>query len=380
MARPRKPLAIDLFCGAGGMSLGFEQAGFNVAAAFDREDWNIKTYRRNFPFSLAHARDLSKCDGAMIRKLSKIKNRSIDVVFGGPPCQGFSMGGKRDLDDKRNLLIYDFARLVRELKPKYFVMENVAGLMQSHSEPAIKSFVRRVKLAGYGVVEPIEILNAADFGVPQNRRRSFVLGYRKDLKAFDYPETVGCRNEAGQEFNPVVRDALCDLPKIEKFDVLFEVDFYRGTLGKPSSYSSILRGETRLENDHSRQRRRVPDRLTGCLRTMHSSKTKKRFAKTKPGTDEPVSRYFRLDPKSFARTIRAGTGVDHGSHTAPRPIHPTEPRCITTREAARLHSFPDWFEFHPTRWHGFRQIGNSVPPLFARAIGNSLFEEIRNGS
>jgi len=370
----KRPIGVDLFCGAGGMTLGFEQAGFDVIAAFDVEAWNIATHQKNFPKTKAVALDLAKASGKTLREHARLGNRTIDVVFGGPPCQGFSVGGKRDLDDERNLLVYEFAKLVRELRPRYFVMENVRGLLLEPVRSVLESFLRRVKRAGYAVVEPVVPLDAADFGVPQRRLRTFVLGYRKDLPAPSYPEPKACVNEPGRQYKPVVRDAIADLPEVELHEELLHTDVFTGELGEGSHYSRLLRGLARDRVDRSYPRKLPKNRLTGCFRTTHSRETRRRFAATPPGGAEPVSRYIRLDLDAVAPTIRAGTGVDHGSHTAPRPIHPTTPRCITAREAARLHSFPDWFEFHGTRWHNFRQIGNALPPLLARAVASQILE------
>lgn len=374
--KSHRPICIDLFCGVGGMTLGFEQAGFDVVAAFDVEQWNITAHKRNFPQTKASALDLAKTSGKMIREHARIDNRTIDVLFGGPPCQGFSVGGKRDLNDERNLLVYEFSRLVRELKPRYFVMENVRGLLLDHARPVLDSFLLRVKRAGYAVVEPVTLLNASDFGVPQRRQRTFILGHRKDLPAPSYPLPKPIIDDSGQEYDPLVRDAITDLPDIESHDELFESDVFIGELEDGSHYSQLMRGLARSDGDHSPPRKMARNRLTGCLRTHHSKEIRKRFAATPPGGAEPISRYIRLDLEKVAPTIRAGTGADHGSHTAPRPIHPTIPRCITTREAARLHSFPDWFEFHGTRWHGFRQIGNAVPPLLARAVAREVLQAL----
>ncbi len=368
-----RPTAIDLFCGAGGMSLGFEQAGFDVLAAFDVEDFNVRTHSANFPDTKAIVADLSSVTGDELLSLVSLRRKEIDVVFGGPPCQGFSVGGRRDLNDKRNLLLYDFAKLVRQIKPKYFVMENVKGLMLSHAESVLKSFVRRVKRAGYAIVEPLQVLNAADYGVPQRRWRTFVLGHLKDLPAPAYPKPCGFTDDKGLTFTPIVKDAIEDLPVVEDWHELFESDVYPNALAATDSrYALLMRGEVRSVNDRSRPRPMPASGLTGCLRTLHSSETMSRFAATRPGETEPISRYIRLLWGDVAPTIRAGTGADHGSHTAPRPIHPEVPRCITAREAARLHSLPDWFLLHGTRWHDFRQIGNAVPPHLARAVAESV--------
>ncbi|NOZ39647.1 MAG: DNA cytosine methyltransferase [Planctomycetes bacterium] len=373
----KKPIAIDLFCGAGGMSLGFEQAGFHVHSAFDCERFNILTHERNFPRTRAYVADLSKLSGKCVREISRLGRRRIDVIFGGPPCQGFSVGGKRDLNDKRNRLVYDFARLVKQLQPRYFVMENVKGLMYVHAKPVLKSFIRRMKLAGYVVVEPIQVLNASDFGVPQRRLRTFVIGCQKGLPLPSYPTRSGCFDESGQEFFPLVKDAISDLPRIDSYPDLFSSDHFPHKLpSTTNTYALLMRGELVSYDDQLHREIESMTGLTGCLRTAHSKRIIKRFASTARGSAEPVSRYIRLAWDKVAPTIRAGTGADHGSHTAPRPIHPSRPRCITTREAARLHSFPDWFQFHGTRWHDFRQIGNSVPPILARAVAKKIIQQL----
>ncbi len=372
--------AIDLFCGVGGMSLGFRQAGFKVLAAFDREDRHVSTYNMNFGEGAARSLDLENATGDEVRELSGLGKKRLDVVFGGPPCQGFSIGGKRDLTDKRNLLVYSFVRLVRQLRPAYFVMENVDGLLQPYALPVLKSFCRRARLAGYEIVTPIRILDAAKHGVPQRRRRCFVLGYKKNLTPPAYPTSTPITDEEGRTYYPTVRDAILDLPDVDKHSQLFELDGFAGPLGAPSHYARLMRGElSESLNVFEPSKEQANSMLTGCLRTRHSVKTVKRFGATLPGDREPVSRYYRLKEDGVAPTIRAGTGNDHGSHTAPRPIHPTRPRCITVREAARLHTYPDWFRFHETRWHAFRQLGNSVPPRLARSVAEQLKIAIQRG-
>ena len=375
VSKMHKPLAVDLFCGVGGLGLGVEQAGFRVIAAFDSLEFNTASYVLNFPGTRAITTDLSKCSGNELRQLSGLGSAEIDLVFGGPPCQGFSVGGKRDLNDRRNQLLLDFVRLVRQLRPKYFLMENVQGLMTEQCRPVLDSFVTSAKRAGYSIVEPIQVLNAVDFGVPQRRKRVIVLGYRRDMPPPSYPASIDIGTDRSRN-KITVRDALDGLPAIENRDELFFVDVFPGRIPVPRrKYARILRG-LELDTEDLSEHRFV-SRITGFLRTKHSPSTIRRFAETEPGGIEPISRYFRLDWASIAPTLRAGTGADHGRHTAPRPIHPEFPRCITTREAARLHSFPDWFVFHGTRWNDFRQIGNAVPPLLGRAVAKAIINCLR---
>ena len=372
MTRP-KPIALDLFCGAGGLSLGFEQAGFNVIGAIDQEDRHVETYRRNFPWTKSVSADLSKASGAsLLKQVGGLPvGRELDVIFGGPPCQGFSTGGKHNADDERNSLVYHFARILRELRPRYFVMENVAGMLHRNVQHIAKSFKHRVRCAGYTVLEE-RVLDASDFGVPQRRRRVFFIGHLTGEPPPTYPPTQGFTDIEGNEYFPTVSDAIADLPEVDSFEHLFHCETLKIPLGPPTHYARLMRGELRDLADKGRPRK--PSKvLTGCLRTRHSAETRARFKRTLPGEREPVSRFFRLHPDEIAPTLRAGTDHTRGSHTAPRPIHPTQPRCITVREAARLHSFPDWFVFHPTRWHALRQIGNSVPPRLAWAVAKEVY-------
>lgn len=321
-------------------------------------------------------KQLSSASGDQIREKTNIGDRQIDVAFAGPPCQGFSLIGKRAPNDPRNLLLIHLARLLAELSPCYLVVENVEGILLGNAKNMLHEFLDKISGSGYSVVEPIQVLDAAEFGVPQRRRRVFILGYRSDLVAPEYPQPPCPYGEDGESNGPTVWDAIGDLPRISNYKYLYGDDAYRGDLGSPSSYARFLRGDVRDPDDKSMERSRNGAGLGGCLRTVHSGRTIWRFRRTEQGSNEKVSRFHRLAKNDLAPTLRAGTGPDQGSFMAPRPIHPFQDRCITVREAARLHSFPDWFCFHPTKWHGFRQIGNSVPPLLARAIGKAIYRAL----
>ena len=224
MPKFRRPTAIDLFCGAGGLSLGFEQSGFNVIAAVDSNQINISTYSRNFPSTKAICADIFALTGNRIRELGGLgAEEQIDVVFGGPPCQGFSAIGKRDVQDPRNALIFEFFRLVAELKPKYFVMENVAGLLYTASRAVLERALGGLQAEGYGWVSPIQLLDAQAFGVPQRRRRVFVLGFRTSVQPPEYPQPKGN--------GTTVWDAISDLREIRRRpETLLKRRFFSGPL------------------------------------------------------------------------------------------------------------------------------------------------------
>ncbi|NJL83741.1 MAG: DNA cytosine methyltransferase [Chloroflexaceae bacterium] len=371
-----RPIAVDLFAGAGGMSLGFEMAGFDVLAALEIDPVHCATYQFNFPFTSVLCQDIRSITGRALRERSAIADREIDVVIGGAPCQGFSIIGKRDPGDRRNTLMFEFARLVGELQPKYFVLENVPRFAQHQAllQALLAQFSQH-----YQVCEPWQILNAASFGVPQARKRLFLMGSRRGLPLPRYPQPVSLpaspkpRCRRGQlPMSPTVAEALADLPQVENYPELWHQDRAIAEYGLPSDYARPLRGLVRLGDDYSYGRCSQPELLTCSWLTQHTAVSMARFAATTPGQREKISHFDRLNWQGVSVTLRAGTDGQRGAFTAARPIHPELPRCITVREAARLHSYPDWFRFHWTKWHGFRQVGNSVPPLMAKAIAQEI--------
>jgi DNA (cytosine-5)-methyltransferase 1 len=360
-----RPISIDLFAGAGGLSLGFEQAGFDVVAAVEIDPIHCAVHKFNFPHTVTVCKSVTELTGDELRLRAGMGNRDIDIVFGGAPCQGFSLIGKRAFDDPRNQLVYHFVRLVMELKPKYFVFENVKGLTVGNHRRFLHETIAAFQAGGYRVVADYKVLNAADYGVPQDRRRLFLMGAREGLRLPEYPEPTG---------RTTVREAITDLPDVETLPELWHRDWAKAKFGKPSTYAAMLHGKKDDPSDYSYRRAYDPSVLTSSLLTEHTALSRARFAATRPGDVEPVSRFKKLDFDGICNTLRAGTASDRGAFTSPRPIHPTMPRVITVREAARLHSYPDWFRFHATKWHGFRQVGNSVPPLLARAVASRIME------
>jgi len=363
----RRPTGVDLFAGAGGLSLGFEQAGFDVAAAVEIDPIHSAVHEYNFPHCAMICTDAAKTSGKKIREAAGLNGTPIDAVFGGAPCQGFSLIGHRALDDPRNRLILEFVRLTVELEARYFVFENVKGLTIGEHRRLLDELIEAFDKEGYNVVVPYNVLNAADFGVPQDRRRLFLLGARKGLALPGYPKNPGGKGSV------TVWQAIGDLPEIDQYAELVDADAVEAAkFGRASAYARVLRGLDEDPEDFSYRREWDGRRLTSSMRTDHTPLSQRRFKETEWGKTEPVSRFLKLHPEGICNTLRAGTGSDRGAFTSPRPIHPYSLRCISVREAARLHSYPDWFRFHATKWHGFRQIGNSVPPLLGRAVAAEL--------
>ncbi len=360
-----------------------EQAGFDVLVAVESDPIHALTHKWNFPQTNVLASDattirgsdiLAAASGAWDKRnpLTPFPGQ-IDAVVGGPPCQGFSVGGVRRVGDDRNQQLLNFVRLVVELRPRVFALENVAGLLEGRFDPLRSRAFHELAEAGYTMSGQSRTVNAADFGVPQNRRRLVVLG--------SLSSSAPILVEAGSK--SYVSDALEGLPDIRSYRRLLRADSAALNEGDQAAMQSIegdyartLHGLSIDAGDFADARIWDPSILSNSLRTVHTARTIARFARTPNGKAEPVSRLYRLEPGSPARTLRAGTGSDGGSHTSPRPIHPVYNRVITVREAARIHSFPDWFRFHATNWHGHRQVGNSVPPLLGRAIGSALLSKL----
>lgn len=366
----RRPIAIDLFSGCGGMSLGLEAAGFDIAAAVELDPIHALVHHVNFPYSVSICQDINhlKTQKLMAQIKQKGFEGEVDLIAGGPPCQGFSHIGKRQLDDPRNSLVFEYVRIIKDIKPKYFIFENVPGIASGQHRQFLDELISEFKRIGYAIAQPIKILDASLFGAPQKRKRLILIGSRKDVIKADYP--LETHDQIEKNFN-TVGDAISDLANIPAF-----VNRDRGIDAKKLDYSGFRKSfDLNPSGDYALCHKRKNDgQVWGHIASNHTAKSTDRFLLTEPGTVEKTSRFFKLADSGLCNTLRAGTSSDKGAHTAPRPIHYREPRCITIREAARLHTFPDWFQFHRTIWHGFREIGNAVIPMLSKALGDEIIE------
>ncbi len=341
-----KPVVVELFCGCGGTSLGFEMAGFEVALGIDIHEPSINTFVKNHPNSGAILGDVKSISPKIIRDI--IGDRSIDVLIGGVPCQGFSLNNrKRHEDDKRNLLYREFLRFVKALKPKCVVLENVSGMrstgdfverIESDLSVAMKSRVKS------------KLLNAENYGVPQRRQRLVFVGVR-DIE-FDFSTIVETHGKSvGVPVNTVY-DALGDLPKL-----LPGQEKTKYTIEPKTEYQKLMRMGLSGNN------------LTNHKAPSHPLETIERIKNTKPG--EPMYPAFkqriRLDWK-----MSSPTQVSGGIRPQFQFGHPSDPRGLSIRERCRIQSFPDTFEVVGGLVQGRVQTGNAVPPLLAKAVALAI--------
>ena len=356
---------IDLFCGAGGFGLGARRAGFDVSVSIEIDPQTVSVHRRNLPELPLWEKDIYTLSGAELLSVFEFKHREVDGVIGGPPCQGFSLIGRRNVSDPRNHLFIRFFDIVNNVVPKFFLAENVLGILSKKNSNIVKEALSKVE-GKYEVFSPIRLV-ASKFGVPTTRERVFFFGYLQDeLSRIQPADFVPKSNNIVR-----VKDALKGLPETINPHWIQEEDGWRkiektitGDFGS-KLYGHIPDGVGDCEaigrfQEHSE--------VSGCLGTRHTEEVLQRYSKVEPGKCDPVSKSYRLDNNGFCPTLRAGTTKEMGSYQAVRPLHPSENRVITPREAARLQGYPDWFQFHPTKWHSFRQIGNSVSPILAEHI------------
>lgn len=337
--------AIELFAGAGGSALGAHYAGFDTRVAVELDPAKAWTFARNHPDTYVlglpgASGDVRQVSGRKLLRIADLKGRRLDLLVACPPCQGFSTKGKRDSKDKRNTLYLEFVRLVREISPRAVVFENVPGIELLYRGRFLTNLRRRLEDLGYKV--DTWNLRACDMGVPQLRERIFVVGlsHKKPGRPPNKRKAV------------TVWEAISDLPvsKINPRRRNSNTAALRYRRSPSSQYSTILRGKNFT--------------VTSCQTTAHAGKVVARFRRLGwQGVDTPT-KHRRLHPKRASQTLTAGTR----SMTALRPVHPYSDRVLTVREAARIMSFPDWYRFPSETAEAWSQIGNSVPPLMAKAV------------
>lgn len=345
---------IDLFAGVGGLSLGFEMEGFNVVVANEYDPSIAKAYIKNRPNPNMIVEDITKLP--IMNTFGKYAGQ-IDVVVGGPPCQGFSQKGQRKtINDPRNFLFKYYVDVVRTVRPKYFVMENVPNLLTTEHGYFKKEVFELFESLGYGV--DARVLCAADYGVPQNRNRAFVIG-KLHSKSIGFPKAI--------EKHVTIWDAISDLNFLNSGEGE-EIQRYR--IDPQSDYQKVLRRNSQLLYNH--------------VATNHSKTALERLKLIPPkGGKEYLPKehltksiysgtWTRMDADDISVTIT--TRFDTPS--SGRFTHPFLDRAITVREAARIQSFPDTFVFYGSKTSQMKQVGNAVPPLLAKAIAEYIKQDM----
>ena len=335
---------IDLFCGAGGFSLGFEMAGFETKLAIDKWDHAINTFNHNRKDKVGQSIDIYEYDNEKIKEFND--ENDVDGIIGGPPCQGFSMVGTRDEEDDRNNLYLQYVRFVDVIKPKFFILENVKGLLTLKDGFFKEDIISRFTELGYNV--NYKMLIASDYGVAQNRERVFFVGLRKDLfgdKFFEFPE--------GSPSNAVsTSEALSDLPSLDNGE-------------DPKVY------KTEPQNEYQSLMRKHSDEITNNDVTRHTEQTKHVISLVPDGGNikDLPKEYYKIRNYSTAfkrmNSKKPSTTIDCGHRNY---FHYKENRVPTVRESARIQSFPDDYFFTESKTSQYTQVGNAVPPLLAKAI------------
>lgn len=335
---------IDLFCGIGGLSLGFEQAGFEVVSAIDMWDDAIKTFNHNRKEKVAKTISVEEYNDVELPAIAA-SNR-ITGIIGGPPCQGFSTVGRRDIDDARNKLYLEFYKAVKIAHPDFFVIENVKGMLTLNKGAFVRDIIERFGPDGLGYSISYKLLNAADYGIPQNRFRVFYVGIKG--KEFVFPEHYGYRLSA--------KDGISDL------------------LGSDNTHYG-----SEPQNDFQREMRGDQKHPINQDYTEHSEQTVRIISMIPDGGNikslPPEYWQVRKYNKAFERmsSERPSNTIDTGHRNY---FHYAEPRIPTVRESARIQSFPDSFEILGTRGSQYKQVGNAVPPVLARIIAEEIKKQL----
>jgi DNA (cytosine-5)-methyltransferase 1 len=346
------PRFVDLFCGVGGFSVGLERAGYTCVAGIESDPAVAACFVAN------HAADQAPVvfseriqDVSMARMLEAIglESEGLDLLVGGPPCQGFSTIGKRRRGDDRNRLVYEYIRFLEGLRPTAFVMENVPGILTFNGGRTVREILKAARKAGYKNAR-VSLVDATTCGVPQKRVRVLIYGTRNGTHLPDLGDGTQMRPRA------VVGDALCDLPDPWEAMAQHQPGSAIAYASAPSAYAAVLRGDA--------------DGVTRWEPVKHTDAVVQGYAATAPGKVDPRTKCYRLMTSMPARTLRAGCK----GRTACRPIHPAQSRVVTVREAARIQSFPDTMILPKPTSAAHRAIGNAVPPLLAESIGARLLE------
>lgn len=358
----KKYNCIELFAGSGGLGTGFINAGFNIVSANDIWQPAAKTYMANHPNTRYIVEDIANITGDDLLKKTGYQKKDIDIIIGGPPCQGFSTLGKRFIDDPRNKLFKEYVRIVNDIRPKFFVMENVSGILSMEGGKVLKSILKSFNEIGYKL--EYRLLNAAEYGVPQQRERTIFIGTRTDIN-IKYPEKTHCINK-NINLPKVLTlwEAISDLPQSDDEEMTSYL------LPPQNEYQERMRKNSTIITNHKPSFHN--DKAKKMMTYIPVGKSVWDIKETIPSKYLPTSgygnTYARLNPNEPGMTITRNFSCISSS----RCIHPYLNRGLTAREAARIQSYPDNYIFLGSKTDISIQIGNSVPPILAEKLGYAL--------
>lgn len=374
-AQRGRPIAISLFAGAGGCSLGFREAGYDIRFATDIDRDAVESYRRNFSGTPCAVLDVQELEPEGLLERVGLCSGEVDILLGGPPCQGFSSAGMKAGDDSRNSLVRHYVRLLEGVRPKWFVMENVEGLLTNDGGVHVRDAVAAFLDAGYAV--NVEKVYAQGYGVPQRRKRVLIVGNRLGHD-FVFPESV--TRFSGSIFRKgeiTFSTAVSDLPPTGA-----DAGCALAHIGPPlNELQALLRGNVAAVTDHfapalsemqlARVRGLQPGQTMKDLpeHLQHESFRRRAFRRVMDGT--PVERRGGA-PSGLKRLFADEPSLTITSAATREFVHPTENRLLTLRECARLQTFPDWFVFAGSAASRIQQIGNAIPPMLAQAIAEHI--------
>lgn len=344
--------AISLFCGAGGCSLGFKNTGkYDIIAAFDNNKAAVESYNENFGNDIASILDLANCDFSEVRKKAGLRKRELDIIIGGPPCQGFSSAGTRFWDDPRNSLIRNYTHALEEFEPKWFFMENVEGILTTAHGDYIVESIKKFSELGYSVI--VKKVYSQEYGVPQRRKRVIVLGTRMGVK-LSFPKTENTIS------GPIYRNSEETLDKTIGDLIGKEIP---GIDHIPPKMTGI--NLERIRNlSQGQSMKDLPEEL------QHESFKKRSKRRVKDGT--PTEKRGGA-PSGLKRLISNEPCLTITSASTREFIHPVENRPLTIRECARIQTFPDTFKFYGSESDKIKQIGNAIPPMLAELFADHIY-------
>ncbi len=356
--------AIDLFCGAGGLTEGLRQAGFYVLAGNDSDESAGRTFAATHREAKFLAGPVQNISAAALLKAAQLKKGELDCLVGGPPCQAYSVyNHKRGMHDERSQLFREYLRLVEELNPRWVVMENVTGITSAGYGEAVKAILAGFEELGYHI--EYKVLRAEDYGVPQERRRVVFIGNREGIPIV-WPEKT--HGEGLKPFT-TIRDAIGDLPALTNGEdrgvqpYVHEPENEYQQMVRSGSNAVLNHAAPRLASTNIERMKHIP--AGGSWRDIPFELLPAGMKKAR--RCDHTKRYGRMRWEGLSSTVLTKCDLHWGAY-----IHPEQNRVITVREAARIQSFPDWFQFKGSRTEQYVQVGNAVPPLLGLHIGRCI--------